>query len=508
MHQDDGSNKILESFFNSAPMFMGVVELTDNDILHVSDNKPAADFFGHDQKSMKGKLSSELGTPRSTIDAWLVHYRKSQEMNSPVRFEYDHESDKGIQHLLITVSFIGIAESGRPYFSYIVQDATEDQKNRIRLQRQEDFLEALVENIPDMIFVKEAKELRFVRFNKAGENLLGYNREDLIGKNDYDFFPKDEADHFTALDREVFKEKKMLEIQIEPIQTKNKGTRLLHTKKIPLLDEAGKPQYLVGISEDITEKIQAEKDKQKIFQEQIAREEVEKSLQAREEFISVASHELKSPISALKLQAEMFRNNIKKNLPDAYSPERINKVIDLTEKEVARLDRLVNDMLDASRISSGNLTMSFTKFDICGLVNDLILKMNDFFIQSNCKPPVLRCSQSPMIGNWDHMRIEQVMTNLLTNAVRYGKNRPFEVNISQKDKVILITVKDQGMGISPDNLQKIFNRFERAIERNEVSGLGLGLFISKQIVEAHKGKIWAESELGKGSTFFVELPVL
>lgn len=507
MHQESGTNKILESFFNSAPMFMGVVEITEDDIIHISDNKSAAKFFGHDQNSMRGKKSSELGTPKETIAEWLYHYRKSQESNVPVRFEYDHVVGKDKYHLTITVSFIGIAESGRPYFSYLVQDTTEDKKNRERILRQEVFLEAILEHIPDMIFVKEAKELRFVRFNKAGETLLGYDRQDLIGKNDYDFFPKSEADHFTSLDREVFKQKKMLEIHVEPIQTKHQGTRFLHTKKIPLLDDKGNPQYLVGISEDITAKLEAEKNKQIMFQEQIARQEAEKSLQAREEFISVASHELKSPISALKLQAEMFRNNIKNHRPDAYSPERINKVIDLTEKEVARLDRLVNDMLDASRISSGNLTMAFSEIDLCALVNELVLKMKDFFANSNCESPVLICSEKSIVGRWDAMRIEQVITNLFTNAVRYGKCKPFEVRITKKKDSVLLMVKDQGMGIAPDNLNKIFDRFERAIKRNEVSGLGLGLFISKQIVEAHKGKIWAESELGKGSTFYVELPL-
>lgn len=507
MHQDSGTNKILESFFNSAPMFMGVVEITENDIIHISDNKSAAAFFGHDQKSLIGKYSSELGTSRDSIETWLRHYRKSQETNAPVRFEYFHETASGKRFYTSVVSFIGIAESGRPYFSYILQDTTEEKKNREDLQRQEVFVEAILEHIPDMIFVKEAKELRFVRFNKAGETLLGYQRSDLIGKNDYDFFPKEEADHFTSLDREVFKQKKMLEIQVEPIQTSHQGTRLLHTKKIPLLDNAGNPQYLVGISEDITEKLEAEKNKQKMFEEQIARQEAEKSLQAREEFISVASHELKSPISALKLQAEMFRNNIKNNRPDAYSPEKINKVIDLTEKEVARLDRLVNDMLDASRISSGNLTMAFAEFDLCALVNDLILKMKDFFVNSNCDLPVLTCTETTIVGHWDPMRIEQVMTNLFTNAVRYGQCKPFEVSITKNKNSVLIKVADRGMGIAADNLNKIFDRFERAIKRNEVSGLGLGLFISKQIVEAHKGKIWAESELGKGSTFYVELPL-
>ncbi|MCA9727711.1 MAG: PAS domain-containing protein [Candidatus Eisenbacteria bacterium] len=115
------------------------------------------------------------------------------------------------------------------------------------------FLDSLIENIPDMIFVKDARDLRFILFNRAGEQLLGYAREDLIGRNDYDFFTKEEADFFTAKDREVLRSGRMHELFEEPIHTAHQGRRLLHTKKIPVVDEKGNPQYLLGISEDVTE---------------------------------------------------------------------------------------------------------------------------------------------------------------------------------------------------------------------------------------------------------------
>ena len=121
------------------------------------------------------------------------------------------------------------------------------------LEKSNAFLDAIIENIPNMIFLKDAKDLRFVRFNAAGESLLGYPRTDLLGKNDYDFFPKDQADFFTAKDREVLKNGILKDIPEESIQTKLNGERWLHTKKIPINDADGKPQYLLGISEDITE---------------------------------------------------------------------------------------------------------------------------------------------------------------------------------------------------------------------------------------------------------------
>lgn len=163
----------------------------------------------------------------------------------------------------------------------------------IKQSNNEKFLNSIIENIPDMIFVKDAKELRFVRFNKAGEELLGYSREDMIGKNDYDFFPKNEADVFTADDRKVLNEKVLVDVGEQPIQTKNKGVRILKSKKIPILDENGEPIYLLGISEDITEK----KEAQKLTEEKIKQiEEMNKLMVGRE----IKMEQLKREIEELR----------------------------------------------------------------------------------------------------------------------------------------------------------------------------------------------------------------
>jgi len=140
----------------------------------------------------------------------------------------------------------------------IFRDVTERKQAEEELRNAEAFLNSIIENIPNMLFVKEARELRFVRFNKAGEALLGYPREELIGKNDYDLFPEAQADFFTSKDRQVLNEGKLLDIPEEPIQTRHRGTRILHTRKIPLYDKEGRPLYLLGISEDITERKRAE----------------------------------------------------------------------------------------------------------------------------------------------------------------------------------------------------------------------------------------------------------
>jgi len=146
------------------------------------------------------------------------------------------------------------------------QEITERKQAEERLYRANAFLDSIVENIPIMLFLKDAQELKFIRFNRAGEELLGYSSEDLLGKSDYDFFPKENADFFTEKDRAVLRGREIVDIPEEPIQTRTKGERILHTKKVPIMNERGEPKYLLGISEDITERKRAEEKLQQTLE--------------------------------------------------------------------------------------------------------------------------------------------------------------------------------------------------------------------------------------------------
>lgn len=245
---------------------------------------------------------------------------------------------------------------------------------------------------------------------------------------------------------------------------------------------------------------------QKLFQSELKAKEkkLEEALKARDQFLSIASHELKTPLTSLKLQSQLALKNIRTH--KEFSLEKMMAMFLQTNELVDRLTHLIDDMLDVARINTGKLKLNRTKNEISDIIRKVISRMAIMFESAGIPVPEIRVEEK-LYGYWDRFRLEQVLGNLLTNAIRYGRGHTVNITIGKKDNEVLLTVTDKGYGISSEDQKRIFGRFERAINSSEVSGLGLGLFISKEIVEAHGGKIWVESELNIGSTFYVSLPL-
>jgi two-component system OmpR family sensor kinase len=228
---------------------------------------------------------------------------------------------------------------------------------------------------------------------------------------------------------------------------------------------------------------------------------------ARDEFLSIASHELKTPLTSLKLQAQVVLRAIKRKDATVLSEEKVSNLAKQIDAQTTRLTRLVDDMLDLSRIRSGNLTISPEDCDLSEVVTGVVERLLPQFENYPSRAPQMLLTQG-LVGHWDRFRIEQVMNNLVTNALRYGQGKEIKIRSFQQNKEACLEISDQGIGIAPENIAKIFDRFERAgISASEVSGLGLGLYITNQIVLAHHGRIEVESELKKGSTFRLVLPL-
>jgi signal transduction histidine kinase/PAS domain-containing protein len=233
-------------------------------------------------------------------------------------------------------------------------------------------------------------------------------------------------------------------------------------------------------------------------------DQAQKAVRSRDSLISVSAHELLTPISGSKLQMQLMKKRLDQGIE--ITPETLRKMVNQTERQLDRLHRLVNEMLDLSRINLGKLVIEKSKTDLSHLVKDLVERMVGQLQAAGCA--VSTEIEPGIVAEVDSYRIEQVLTNLLSNAIRYARGTPVRVRLSsEKEDRVCLEVQDHGIGIRKEDQERIFQRFERAASIDEGSGLGLGLFVVKQIVEGHRGTITLESELGKGSTFRVWLPL-
>lgn len=234
--------------------------------------------------------------------------------------------------------------------------------------------------------------------------------------------------------------------------------------------------------------------------------QAQKAIKQRDEFISVASHELKTPITSLKLQLEAIARSISKSHLERIDHEYLQKFSASSIRQLDRLTRLVEDMLDISRLSTGKLALDLRVADLSDITKEVLGRFTNQLKDLNI--PLEVQLEEDLIIECDPFRIEQVITNLMTNAIRYGEKKPISLRLKRENGTACFSLKDSGRGIDPADHSRIFNRFERAIAATDISGLGLGLFISRQILEEHKGKIWVQSQLGHGSTFNFTLPVI
>jgi PAS domain S-box-containing protein len=229
-----------------------------------------------------------------------------------------------------------------------------------------------------------------------------------------------------------------------------------------------------------------------------------KAIQLRDDFISMASHELRTPITSLNLQLEVL-NNLVEDLPhELDSAKLMHKFFGNTKNQLARLTRLVDDMLDISRISNGKLSLNLKNVFVNKLIEDLLDRFREQLSSQQIESKIF--AQDDITVVCDPDRIDQVITNFMTNAIRYGGKQPIHIHLNHCDQYVMIKVQDHGRGISKEDQERIFLRFERAHTDEDVNGLGLGLYINRQIIDEHQGMILVESELGKGSAFTVKIP--
>jgi signal transduction histidine kinase len=234
--------------------------------------------------------------------------------------------------------------------------------------------------------------------------------------------------------------------------------------------------------------------------------ELQRSLRMRDDFMSLVAHELRTPLNTLFLETQMRSLQLKRGNMPAFNAEQMGSMIKRDERQIKSMIRLIDDMLDVSRIRSGKLSIRPAPVELIGLlervVSDLSLQAASNGVSVTLRP------HAPVAGYWDEFRIEQVIVNLLTNALRYGGGKPVEVSVHTQQGAVRIDVCDGGCGISEQDAERIFEPFERGATNGELKGLGLGLYISRQLAVSHGGQLSVASTPGLGSTFSLLLPVI
>jgi PAS domain S-box-containing protein len=353
-------------------------------------------------------------------------------------------------------------------------------------------------SIKDYAVFLISPEGNITSWNIGAELMKQWKAEEIIGQNYAVLFtPEDQAN---GKPQEELKHSKMRGLFEEEHERMRKDGSFFkaNVTLTALYDDKGNHYGFVKITRDITDRVEAER---KLLTSEA---ELSEALKARDEFLSIASHELKTPLTSLKLQCEFMVRKISKGVKQ--SAENFEKFSKNTSEMVDKLNRLVDEMLDISRIESSRLTLKKESILICDCIKGVLEQLEPVFHMADYEIPVIENCQD-IEGEFDKFRLEQVFNNILTNAIRYGDGKPVTVRADMINGMALITIQDQGIGIAKEKIEKMFGRFERGDEKRASQGLGLGLYIARQIIEAHAGKIWVESELGKGSTFFIQLPL-
>ncbi|APR81086.1 Signal transduction histidine kinase CheA [Minicystis rosea] len=366
------------------------------------------------------------------------------------------------------------------------------------LRRGEQQLRAIIDNSMAVIYVKDL-DGRNLLVNRRYKEVLGLTRDDqVIGKTDYDLYPKETVDVVRTNDLAVIAA--MKEMECEEAVPHQDGVHTYISLKFPLCDASGAPYALCGISTDITHRVEAERERMALLHE------AQEALRVRDEFLSIASHELKTPLTPLRLQMQLLQRRLAgPELAENEKLQSLRKLVATSDHNLDRLTKLVEQLLDVSRISAGKLALQPEDVDLSALVREVSESFREELVRTRCA--LTLDAGVPVTGSWDRFRVEQVVVNLLTNAMKYGAAKPISIRVWRAGDLARLSVLDHGIGIAKDAQERIFGRFERATSTRSFGGLGLGLYITRQIVEAHGGRILVSSDPGHGATFTVELPL-
>ena len=361
-----------------------------------------------------------------------------------------------------------------------------------------DVFELLVGSVVDYaIFMLDPSGI-VTTWNLGAERLKGYRAGEIIGRHFSTFYPPEDIEAGKP-DRELELAAAHGTLEDESWRIRSDGSRFWANVILTAVrDDAGQLRGFAKVTRDLTEQRRAEEERLKLAR-------AEAALRLRDEFLSIASHELRTPLNALLLHAAsldfVIRSESSSGTP--LPGGLLDRVASIT-RQGARLNELIERLLDVSRLATGRLAIKLEPMDLVEVVNEIVATYRP---EAETIGSPIRVSAPPGVpGFWDPLRVGQIITNLLSNALKYGRAKPIDVTVETKGDRARIAVRDHGIGIPREQWESIFDRFDRGAVPRDTAGLGLGLYIVDRLVRAHGGTVALDSVVGKGSTFTVELP--
>jgi PAS domain S-box-containing protein len=424
------------------------------------------------------------------VERVRANFFAANEMQVPFRSEYRLRRWDGESHWFIDSAMPRFDGAGE-FVGYIgsVIDIEDRRRAEVAVRESERQLRAVVENMPGLAW--SALPDGFIDYyNRRWFEYTGFTPEQMEGWGW-------QAVHDPAVLPQVMERWKHSLATGEPFEMDYplRGAdgvfRWFLTRVQPLRDSEGRIVRWFGVNTNVDE-------------QQRQASALREALAARDTFLSVASHELRTPLTPLSLKLDMLAREARAELPSAFAG-RVLAYTEATRRQVARLSSLVSDLLDVSRIAAGRFTVEREPVDLAALVREVAARFEPQAQRVGSRL-VLDVPES-LEAQSDRLRFDQVVTNLVDNAIKYGEGKPIKVTLAFEPGWAVLTVRDKGIGIDPAKLDVIFGRYERAVSERHYGGLGLGLYISRSVVEALGGTVSATSERGAGSAFEVRLPI-
>lgn len=466
-------------------------------------SKRCVHLTGYSPEELRGEHFSTIMDPVWKDRVLKNYYNQFVQQLDETVFEFAIITKNGYRKW-VEQSAILMMENGQPIgFHCIVRDISDKKQIQLELEEteknlkhQEFQLQAVLDNTTSIIFIKDLSG-KYTVANQRFMDLLQVTKQQVIGFTDYNFATKEQADHFASIDAQVILERKPVEIE-EIIQGPDGPINLLLVK-FPLLDHNNNVFGISGIATDISERTQYQKDLI------AARQSAENAKLLQEQFLANMSHEIRTPMNGIQGMTNLLLETPLNSVQENYTS--------IIKRSVNNLLVVINDILDFSKIQAGKLAIEEIGFDIRESVKTIQPMFAHRLEKKHLSFEIIIADNVPAFLFGDPYRLNQVLVNLVGNAIKFTEAGKVQLQIQMTSTtdhagVLRFSVKDTGIGIKEEQLKSVFDSFSQAgtdIAR-KYGGTGLGLTISKQLVEIQNGKIWVKSEIGKGSEFIFELP--